>query len=797
MMDHLRLQHGIKITSIAGTWFHSTAKNEAALERKQRRQQLEEKLPEVVVKRERINEEPNEGTGDSSGVRTSVDVRDPILLDDPAVRLRGGAVLKTPSGGYWKAMWVAHNAEYRVATPVIAINIEQWELHWPTESATQPLPTASATLPSGAGARSSGSMLGDNPPSNSSSPTKGPPVTKVTITEAARNWKPDMLADGARRHSWPIETTTKINLDDFTKFLDNRAMAEDTSMIYKQGVDYLMSIFVIDGPVHIVSILSTLYVEDVITDVLRLPLMNPSYSWTRKVVDSLSLLCELGSIECGRRRWDDEARHIKQLQGEWVTQLKKRFSKERKVGMMKRKQHDTAMLESMATVDELKAAVSAAMVDLAVIAEQVNKGGIESTPNVIRGANVCLAGIVYVNGFAGRSKEWETLKHAEVQEAITNKVPYITMKSHKTYSTYGAIGKFLAPGTWAAVEAFISIRAFGTEDLFFRSTSSSGRCRMSVLLRRFSSLYLTGKTPVKVNLLRKYYHSRIAADESMAMQFMARLDAHSEGVAKAVYVANSPEKDAQSSKHLIEVVLGGAVEWPAQSDIDRVSAEDVMVKFSRCDRDDGDDNVNGEGGDEGDGTDCTDDDVASGGSSPSTSKGTVGGTPSHRRRIEYDPQKARFKKHEVQPPNIVVHKPPTPMVQTTLTSPPGRRRLTDQEKEYLVGRAPRTSENIVIVPDVHTIEMIRTTGIAEFKLNESVTREGIRSFLRTAADRQRQEVHERLEKERRKAAKRDKDGKKKADKGDKKEKKSDDNKHGKHDGDDEAAKKQRVALNID
>ena len=297
-MDHLRLQHGIKITSIAGTWFHSTAKNEAALERKQRRQQLEEKLPEVVVKRERINEEPNEDTGDSSGVRTSVDVRDPILLDDPAVRLRGGAVLKTPSGGYWKAMWVAHNAEYRVATPVIAINIEQWELHWPTESATQPLPTASATLPSGAGARSSGSMLGDNPPSNSSSPTKGPPVTKVTITEAARNWKPDMLADGARRHSWPIETTTKINLDDFTKFLDNRAMAEDTSMIYKQGVDYLMSIFVIDGPVHIVSILSTLYVEDVITDVLRLPLMNPSYSWTRKVVDSLSLLCELGSIEC-------------------------------------------------------------------------------------------------------------------------------------------------------------------------------------------------------------------------------------------------------------------------------------------------------------------------------------------------------------------------------------------------------------------------------------------------------------------------------------------------------------------
>jgi hypothetical protein len=212
------------------------------------------------------------------------------------------------------------------------------------------------------------------------------------------------------------------------------------------------------------------------------------------------------------------------------------------------------------------------------------------------------------------------------------------------------------------------------------------------------------------------------------------------------------------------------VEWPAQSDIDRVSAEDVMVKFSRCDRDDGDDNVNGEGGDEGDGTDCTDDDVASGGSSPSTSKGTVGGTPSHRRRIEYDPQKARFKKHEVQPPNIVVHKPPTPMVQTTLTSPPGRRRLTDQEKEYLVGRAPRTSENIVIVPDVHTIEMIRTTGIAEFKLNESVTREGIRSFLRTAADRQRQAVRERLEKERRKAAKRDKDGKKKADKGDKKEK---------------------------
>ncbi len=260
-----------------------------------------------------------------------------------------------------------------------------------------------------------------------------------------------------------------------------------------------------------------------------------------------------------------------------MAQLKKKFSKSRKIGMMRRKEHDGGRLDALPSVAELKDAVKVAMWDLATIAFHCCQDDKLITTSVLRAANSCMAGIIWLNGYAGRSKEWATLPVAEVLEAISKGLEYVTCRTHKTYKTYGAIGKYLAPGTWQAVDKFLKVKEHGAEDLFFRPTSGSGTPCIQTMLRTFSKVYLPAGKPIAVNLLRKYYHSKVAADESVAMQFMARMDAHTEGVARAVYVANSPAKDSESSKKLVNIVLGGTVVFPEGGVFPELRA--VMAKF--------------------------------------------------------------------------------------------------------------------------------------------------------------------------------------------------------------------------
>ena len=71
-------------------------------------------------------------------------------------------------------------------------------------------------------------------------------------------------------------------------------------------------------------------------------------------------------------------------------------------------------------------------------------------------------GIIFFNAHTGRGGEWAVIKLEHVQKQIREGLDYLSCPEHKTAWKYGSAGKWLAPGTWKAVMAFIQCSYRGT-----------------------------------------------------------------------------------------------------------------------------------------------------------------------------------------------------------------------------------------------------------------------------------------------------------------------------------------------
>lgn len=193
------------------------------------------------------------------------------------------------------------------------------------------------------------------------------PLPKVTIIDEAMQWSADSLSKESRRHTWPIRHQADIDDIDFQRFLKSRALSQQSVDIYTQGVRYFFNMFDISVNEKHVSIASAenskligffvvLYTENVMTTAFELPLLNTEYPWTRKIIDSVSLMLDFLGIECNRRRLDEAGRCLQLLAKEYFNPKKRSGYKERKVGMMQKKQSDAERLKHMPSVPEIKKA---------------------------------------------------------------------------------------------------------------------------------------------------------------------------------------------------------------------------------------------------------------------------------------------------------------------------------------------------------------------------------------------------------------------------------------------------------
>jgi len=291
------------------------------------------------------------------------------------------------------------------------------------------------------------------------------------------------------------------------------------------------------------------------------------------------------------------------------------------------------------------------MIDVHTIYKHVSEGN-ELTIKLRQVANVAMTGTIFLNGFAGRSKEWRIMQLSHVKKVIASGKTYFTCSQHKTAKTYGDLGKHIADGTMETIKRYIELPGTGRDIFLEPGKLTMATVSVSSLLYRFGSVYLSGHQYPTVNLMRKYYHTEIMRDSSKAIAFVARLDAHSEGVARQVYVASNPEQDAQKAKELVSVIMNGPVEWPTQEELDAGCIDELQNRFARSSACDGD------ADDVADSDDMDHDAMlAAVPDQPAAKK---------KRRYEYLQAEKRFVKNDPEP-NMIVHTPPPEYKQTVLT----------------------------------------------------------------------------------------------------------------------------------
>jgi hypothetical protein len=269
------------------------------------------------------------------------------------------------------------------------------------------------------------------------------------------------------------------------------------------------------------------------------------------------------------------AASISQLSVAFKGGMQKKVSTDKRKRAFDRRVCDAAKLDEFPPVHVMKEAVSKAMSTLHHI-DQLHKDSEHLPKSVQTAANAALVGILWLNGFGGRKKEWEIMLRAHCQDQLSQGLDHFVCNSHKTSNTYGGLAKWVAPGTVHAIKVYLGLpcRA-GVKTLFVPPYADTDHISITKAFGKFCKAYLPEdcNNPT-VNLMRKWYHTelyRLTKTEDKLLGLMRSIDAHSKEVAKKHYVLQSPADDARLAQALVHSMIGQPVSWPSANDLQDIT----------------------------------------------------------------------------------------------------------------------------------------------------------------------------------------------------------------------------------
>ena len=427
------------------------------------------------------------------------------------------------------------------------------------------------------------------------------PVPEMSITADARAWKPDVIR--GERNDWELEPNAAVDLTDFEHYLQTRAgLVEKSKAAYTQKLRYFLGLFDLpDGFSH-VGFAAGLFSTGIMEDLLALPIMQPSLPLTRSIMASVSHFCKFVLAKCDRLRLDEAARCIRLLQSDIFGPLRKLTSKHKKFGATRKGMRDSAKIKNFAPWDTVRTALKNGMIDMHTIAAMFGDQGLPW--QLKRAINVIMTSLVYLNSFAGRPGEWESMERRVMENVVEAGVGLLTVEDHKTDYKYGTLGRYLPPGNMEAARHVLRCHPQGSELFLDPPKASTEHVSASDMIKKFCSVYLPNYQALTPTQLRKFFTSKLKrdTDNDLAFKMLCEIDGHTPQVADAHYVLPDPEADAAFAKDLFEKVVGEPVEWPSEGELQSeraASAARVQNGFFRRSRDG---NAEDETGGETDGT---------------------------------------------------------------------------------------------------------------------------------------------------------------------------------------------------
>jgi hypothetical protein len=335
--------------------------------------------------------------------------------------------------------------------------------------------------------------------------------------------------------------------------------------------------------VDIDNILVSAWKSDMFSELEGCDIWSNAYGWTRQMVTALDHLRTLHKIEHLRQ---DDSKTVNILESihliVFMPKLKL-IAKARKGAGNRKKMRDAITLKDMPTPDESRAGMLQAMLDMKTIHSiyHVKKN---MPLHVQRIANTAMIAVQYINQPGGRSMDWEQMNDGDVKHFLDDDdAIHLETNHYKTYKVYGTMGKWISPGTKVMMQLYSELPWTET-DMFLKSTSDSKYVSVASNLRTASRVYLKGK-PVKVNLLRKWYHTQIKKkdNEDKVMKIVCSFDKHRQSTGEQHYVTQTPLEDAMAAKVTFEAFFGPPLEFPsdAQCDLERRTLHEIAGDYRK------------------------------------------------------------------------------------------------------------------------------------------------------------------------------------------------------------------------
>ncbi len=176
-------------------------------------------------------------------------------------------------------------------------------------------------------------------------------------------------------------------------------------------------------------------------------------------------------------------------------------------------------------------------------------------------ATMCVVGVVYWNGFAGRPGEWTRLKVSYVQAQLESGAGHVVCAEHKAVDQYGDLGKYISPGAATALLKYLELSRQQTDMLLEAPGAEPPRIARN---QQDCCNAFPGGIAVTPAIARKATTTQLASKARMgkAVGLLKRVDAHSERVAAEVRTVHTPAGDAKQGKWLFEETMGEAQTWP-------------------------------------------------------------------------------------------------------------------------------------------------------------------------------------------------------------------------------------------
>ena len=401
----------------------------------------------------------------------------------------------------------------------------------------------------------------------------------ISVVSDAESWHHELWNDAALRHDWPITLNSAIDTSECARYLRTRSKDAQTTNIYVQGVTYLFSLVHVDwkgeeptdNDLKNIGCIAAMYKQNLFTELLDLPILGSKYPWTLKIAQSLQHFCEHLIITCKRNNFREAERVIDLFSKDSVAPLLTECGKQKLVRGFAKETRDTISLDNFAPIADVKLSVRTAMIDMVALSGAVHSGANHNF-DMSHAATIAMTGILYLNSPMGRPGEMKSMKTAAIAELISTKGDCLVCVKHKTGHKHGETGKYVPPGTLAAMSLYINLPDRHSELFLQPARASTAQIGIAKYLARYCEIYLPTHGSTVPTLLQKFYNTSVNEDIDKAKEMVATTNANTSRTADKNYTLRRAKIAAAKGKRVADAVLGGSVEWPT-------GASDVTEAF--------------------------------------------------------------------------------------------------------------------------------------------------------------------------------------------------------------------------